>query len=186
MTENGDHPAYDTCGAARKQTGQPCTRPAGWGTEHPGYGACKLHGGCTPTHIASARTTMAHEAAEHFGLPRDIDPQQALIEELHRTAGLVEFYQAKAAEDPDALLVKTMFGQQPNVWIKQMEAERRHFKDVAATCVKLGLDERRVALAEEQGKLLARIIGGILAELGVADLPEAPAVVRRHLMLAAG
>jgi hypothetical protein len=30
-----------------------CTRPAGWGTPHPGEGRCKLHGGSTPTGIAS-------------------------------------------------------------------------------------------------------------------------------------
>jgi hypothetical protein len=35
------------CGA-RARSGKPCRRPAGWGTEHAGYGACKLHGGSTP------------------------------------------------------------------------------------------------------------------------------------------
>ncbi len=33
------------CGAKAKQTGQPCRRPAGWGTDHPREGRCKLHGG---------------------------------------------------------------------------------------------------------------------------------------------
>lgn len=36
----------DTCGRAKRDgSGEPCTRPAGWGTDHPGEGACKLHGG---------------------------------------------------------------------------------------------------------------------------------------------
>lgn len=187
MTENGTHPGYDTCGAARKHTGAPCTRPAGWGTEHPGYGACKLHGGCTPTHVAHARNVMAAEAAEAFGLPRDVEPQQALLEELHRTAGLVAFYEAKAAEtaDDDNLLVKTMFGEGPNAWVRLLDAERKHYLAVSATCVKLGLDERRVRLAESQGALLAQVIRGILTDLGVADRPEAAEVVRRHLSLVA-
>jgi len=32
----------------RKKYGEKryCTLPAGWGTEHPGVGRCKLHGGC--------------------------------------------------------------------------------------------------------------------------------------------
>ena len=39
------------CGARKRQPrypGETCARPAGWGTEHPGFGRCKLHGGATP------------------------------------------------------------------------------------------------------------------------------------------
>lgn len=36
---------HDKCGAHGRQRGQPCARPAGWGTAHPGVGRCKLHGG---------------------------------------------------------------------------------------------------------------------------------------------
>jgi len=32
------------CGA-KNRAGDPCHRPAGWGTDHVGYGRCKLHGG---------------------------------------------------------------------------------------------------------------------------------------------
>jgi len=36
----------DTCGRTKRDgSGDPCARPAGWGTDHPGEGACKLHGG---------------------------------------------------------------------------------------------------------------------------------------------
>lgn len=41
------------CGAKTKSTGEPCRRTAGWGTDHPGEGRCKLHGGkskCGPEH----------------------------------------------------------------------------------------------------------------------------------------
>lgn len=33
-----------TCGARNRQ-GQPCAKPAGWGTDHNGEGRCRLHGG---------------------------------------------------------------------------------------------------------------------------------------------
>jgi hypothetical protein len=33
------------CGAHGKQKGKPCTNPAGFGTDHVGYGRCKYHGG---------------------------------------------------------------------------------------------------------------------------------------------
>lgn len=46
------------CGAKRRAKSQPCARPAGWGTEHVGVGRCKLHGGCTPSHIEHARLQL--------------------------------------------------------------------------------------------------------------------------------
>ena len=42
--------AYPICGAKKRNgpnKGEPCRRPAGWGTNHPGTGRCKLHGGCS-------------------------------------------------------------------------------------------------------------------------------------------
>ena len=36
------------CGA-KTRAGTPCAQPAGWGTDHVGWGRCKLHGGATPT-----------------------------------------------------------------------------------------------------------------------------------------
>ena len=38
----------DICGATAKSTGEPCKRPAGWGTPNDS-GRCKFHGGSTPT-----------------------------------------------------------------------------------------------------------------------------------------
>lgn len=37
----------DIC-RAKTRAGTPCQLPAGWGTDHPGEGRCKLHGGRTP------------------------------------------------------------------------------------------------------------------------------------------
>lgn len=49
------------CGATAKSTGKPCKRPAGWGTDHVGFGRCKLHGGATP--IKHGRYSLAHRQA---------------------------------------------------------------------------------------------------------------------------
>lgn len=35
------------CGARNRNREGNCRRPAGWGTDHPGVGRCKLHGGCS-------------------------------------------------------------------------------------------------------------------------------------------
>ena len=44
------------CGATLKSGAGTCGHKAGWGTDHPGYGNCKLHGGATPTGKKHAKT----------------------------------------------------------------------------------------------------------------------------------
>jgi hypothetical protein len=51
--------------------------------------ACKLHGGASPTHVRAAQRREAERAVELFGLPREVEPHQALIEEVYRAAGHV-------------------------------------------------------------------------------------------------
>src|SRR5215216_3827177 len=70
------------CGA-RNRSGGPCQRPAGWGTDHAGYGRCKLHGGKTPNHQQAAQRQQVAEAVASLGLRRDVDPNTALLEEVH-------------------------------------------------------------------------------------------------------
>ena len=192
------------CGGPRKN-GAKCTRPAGWGTDHPGYGTCKLHLGNTESHRAKARREMAGEAVVTFGLPREVDPHTALLEEVHRTAGHVAWLQAKVAEFDEADLVwgtveeidrppgeKTAGGVEvrqragANVWLSLYQAERAHLTKVAAAAITAGVAERQVRLAEQQGQLIAQVLRGVLADLGVADHPQAATVVRRHLALVAG
>jgi hypothetical protein len=89
-------PPKHICGARARSTGKPCGRPAGWGTSHQGYGSCKLHGGCTATGIKAAEHAMAEQAIITYGLPREVDPHEALLEELHRTAGAVAYAGGRA------------------------------------------------------------------------------------------
>ncbi len=75
---------------------------------------------------------------------------------------------------------------EPHIWIRLYQEERRHFVAVAKTCVAVGIEERRVHLAEAQGELIAQVLRGVLEELGVGDDARVPAVVRRHLTLVTG
>jgi hypothetical protein len=64
------------CGAKRHKSKETCKLPAGWGTEHPGTGRCKLHGGCstgprdTSKMLGHKRTvkTGEHETILHTSL----------------------------------------------------------------------------------------------------------------------
>lgn len=180
------------CGA-KNRAGNPCQRPAGWGTDHAGYGRCKLHGGSHKNGRAQGRKLMAAEAVVTYGLPREIDPHNALLEELHRTAGHVAWLATKIAAFEDDADLKQYAGsedgmlwEKPAVWIDLYHRERKHFAEIAKTCVSVGIEERRVQLAERQGQLIADVLRGVLTELGVIDRPEVPAVVRRHLTVIDG
>lgn len=188
-------PAF--CNSKKRQgDGSPCRKRAGWGTPHPGIGHCRLHGGNTPTQIQEAERIRAEREVATFGLPRDIDPHTALLEELHRTAGHVSWLQLKIAafETDRDLMQYASVGdgddglewEKPAVWIELYHRERKHFATIAKTCVDVGIEERRVQLAEQQGQLIAQVLNGVLEELGVANRPEVPSVVRKHLTLVSG
>lgn len=175
------------CGAKNRQGGQ-CGQAAGWGTDHPGFGRCKMHGGSAPNGRKAAQREQAQLAVVTYGLAREVDPHTALLEELYRTAGHV----AWLGEQVAALERDKLHGpvgdalhprQEPSVWIRLYQEERAQLARVAKTCVDVGIEERRVRVAEEQGALFAQVIRGILEDLGVADRPEVPDVLRRHLTL---
>lgn len=175
------------CGA-KKRGGGLCKLRAGHGTDHVGIGRCKHHGGCTPNHEIQANRIKAERAVVVYGLSREIDPHSALLEELHRTAGHVSWLSLRVSELEEPEMHEAVGGggggmtqEEPSVWIRLYQAERKHFADVAKTCVSVGIEERRVRLAEAQGILIAQVITGILTDLGVLDDPKVPSVVRRHL-----
>jgi hypothetical protein len=178
------------CGA-KTRSGAPCAKTAGWGTSHNGFGNCKLHGGASPNGEKHGKRLEAEQAVVTYGLPREVDPHSALLEELHRTAGHVAWLGQLVGDLNQRDLKQYQLAEsggvieRPAIWVELYHRERAHFAKVAKTCVDVGIEERRVKLAEQQGELLAQVIRGVLTDLGVADHPEAPAVVRRHLTLVA-
>lgn len=52
------------CNARRRGGPGYCQRPAGWGTDHPGVGRCKLHGGDVPVSHGLYSKYSRHRLAE--------------------------------------------------------------------------------------------------------------------------
>ena len=177
--------------AAKTRAGAPCEKPAGWGTPHTGRGRCRFHGGSTPNQIKHERGEEAKDAVVKYGLPRDVDPHTALIEELHRTAGWVAFLSQQIESFTNATDLRAFKGGGgdgipegvPDLWVQMLSTERTHLIKVAKTCVDVGIEERRVQIAEQQGELMAQVIRGLLADLKVAVTPEVQGIVRKHLTL---
>lgn len=177
------------CGARKRQGEGTCTQAAGWGTDHVGAGPCKLHGGATWAHRAAAGREIAQRAVSTFGLPREVDPRDALLEEVHRSAGHVDWLRQQVADleagqvvwgpteakrstgkDGDSLTQAAAV----NVWVQLYNEERRHLVNVSKAAIAAGIEERRVRLAEQQGAALAGVIRGILTDL---DLTPAQAAL---------
>jgi hypothetical protein len=153
--------------AGHNKAGLPCMM-------YPRRGAtvCKRHGGRAPQVIAAAerrRQQMEAEAAVvTYGLSIDIDPAQALLEEVQRTAGHVAWLGAIIAgmEQRDLVWgvteeIDRPFGEnggggletrsksQPNVWLSLYQTERAHLARVAKDA--LGADAAgRIATVFEQ------------------------------------
>lgn len=193
------------CGAKLrgKQAGKTCGNSP---TE--GGMRCWRHGGSSPQAKAAAarrvaeadaRETMA-KAVRTLGLPIDVDPGKALLDEIHWTAGHVAWLRDKVQELKDDDLVwgrtqtDTGIGPQgpvdtvtekadPNVWYQLYLKEREHLAKVCALALRAGIEERKVKLAESQGLLVADVIRRILGALGLSPEQQrlVPEIVPREL-----
>ncbi len=178
------------CRATIKRTGRQCSN-----TAIAGALVCRVHGGSAPQVKAKAAARIAEHqarlAAEKLAVPIDTTPEQALIDEVKRAAGMVAFYQARIEEidqdDRDSLVWgKTkedlsgefpgpIYEATPNVWLQLWNQERDRLTRVATAAIKAGIEERRVKLAEQEGALVAAVIRRILDQLGLT--PEQTALV---------
>lgn len=183
-------PSEDACNGRLTDDRGYCTMPPGWGTEHVGIGRCKRHGGSTKLYQEHVERKRAVAVAAEFGISRHTDPFRALEEELDRSAGLVDFYmlQVRAIPLPDQMHGPVGGGQgaipehKPNVWIVMLDAERDRFRRIADTCIKAGIAQRRVEIAEQQGQLLAAAVKGILMRCGIEITPDVAAIVREEFL----
>ncbi|QDG63224.1 hypothetical protein [Pseudarthrobacter sp. NIBRBAC000502771] len=139
-------------------------------------------------------------AIRTLGLPVDVDPGKALLDEIHWTAGHVAWLREKVQElqsedlvwgkekhedgvGPQGLVDVTTEKAGPSVWYELYLKERDHLAKVCALALRAGIEERKVKLAESQGALVADVIRRILN--AVALTPEqqilVPEVVPREL-----
>lgn len=93
---------FAQCGARLRKdgklTGDTCPQIRGYGTDHPGYGRCKRHGGGSPGGKKFAAMQRAEEMVEarkremrFYGVRAAVDPETVLLEEMQYTAGVVRW-----------------------------------------------------------------------------------------------
>lgn len=123
-----------------------------------------------------------------LGAPIDKDPGVLLLEEVHRTAGHVEWLGNKVRElgaedlvwglleqteekghkgDDSISVITRRYGAEVNTWYQLYKEERKHLAAVAAAAIKAGVEERRVRIAERGIDMLEAAMVNAFRDLGL-------------------
>lgn len=188
------------CGALKRNRLSRCTLTAGYGTDHLGVGYCKHHTGNTASGIkAAAKAAVMDRMNAAYGDLIEIDPGAALLQEVHRSQGVVIWIQSMLQDltgidldAPDqakartALLEATAFdGWQIKAYVELFFRERKHLAQTAKMTLDAGVAERQVRVEEEKVALVALAVKQIFDELDLsaAQREAFPSIARKHLAL---
>jgi len=179
------------CGASKRQGTGSCRKPAGWGTDHPGHGSCRLHGGATRNGRKAAESAALEEQARAALARLDVRPVEDPLTELQMLAG-----QAVAWKNAVAGLVNGL----PSLRYSSGEGSEQLRSEVAlweraldrcekvlTAMARLNIDERLAKVSEEQARIVACAVRAAFHDIGLsAEVQQAlrPRIAH-HLRLAA-
>jgi hypothetical protein len=162
------------CPAQSKQKKQQCGKPAGWGTDHVGSGLCRIHGGTSPGGRKQGQRIAATKAARTLGLPVEIDPAEALLQEVWRSQGHVIWYGEVVAQlrksDVGWGITKEKRGgddwgttneAKVNIYVALYNEERKHLARVSAEAIKAGVEQKRLDLETHRAEMVVSMLGSI-------------------------
>ena len=142
---------------------------------------CHHHGGrAVQVRDAADRNLLERQVraeADRLGVPIEVDPAEALLALIYEAAGNVTFYRAQVAqlEAEEGRLYVALHHEsgvpsgeaKPHVLVRMYDAERDRLAGLIANALKLGLDERRVRLAEADASRLFGVIITAIADAGL-------------------
>lgn len=163
------------CGARKRQGEGTCGQAAGWGTDHPGDGPCKLHGGATRNHRDAAAVRQVEAGARRALAGLGVsEPVANPLLELQRLAGEVGAFKDALrgmVERLNSVRYDGPLGEQIRgeitLYERALDRCARVLRDITA----LKIDERIVQIqsrvSEQQGLLIAGAIRAILEDLAL-------------------
>ncbi|MHB8671194.1 MAG: hypothetical protein ACYDAD_11680 [Acidimicrobiales bacterium] len=156
-----------------------CGRPTQRGKGPPcravvvrGCTVCVKHGGKAPQVKAAGlrrlQLAKARKVVARLGLPIEVEPLDALLHSLWEAAGHADWLR-RAVEGLDDL---TQYGgpttgRQRHVLHELWSEERDRRARLAGECLKLGIEERRVRMAEVTGERLFAAMQRAAASIGL-------------------
>lgn len=180
------------CGAKLRQAEGTCTQVAGWGTDHVGEGACKLHGGSTRSVRKGAHLRLAEQQArELFGKTApEIVPVDNPLAAYAEFAGEVMAWKqlmASLLEDLTDVSVTSEFqGEQIAAAVQLYERSMDRANTVLSSYARLNIDARLASISEQQAKTVMRAIEAVITLLGADrdQANQARQLAARHLRAA--
>lgn len=195
------------CGGKTRSGGK-CTQAKGWGTNHAGFGSCKLHGGMTESGIKSAQLTAAVHLADLLGAPVATNPFDSIKRLEAEAAGYVEFFRREVERiDPDCHFVRPTSilrrplnegkeGEDPSIEVEEIteapmdlhiaikahEKAMENLRKISKTAFDVDLADRLARMQEQDSQMLVLLARGIVLGLGhKLDDELVQKVVRKQL-----
>lgn len=124
------------------------------------------------------------KVVQQYGLPVEIDPSEALQQEIDRTQGIVEFLAEKlrnagAADLVERITIETSTGDSRYVmkrtesavgpWLELFLAERRHLANITGKAMALGLEEQRLELDRRGALATEAAVLYLIHALGLSE-----------------
>jgi hypothetical protein len=154
------------CGGKLKRRDGTCARPAGWGTDHPGTGRCKLHGGSTPSHRKAGVEAQARAELARLDLPPVEDP----LSELAKVCGQVIAWKDSMAERVNqlrSLRYSTEGGEQLRAEVALWERALDRCERFLTAMARLNIDERLARISEERAEVIITVFTAALERNGI-------------------
>ncbi|MFD0405608.1 hypothetical protein [Kitasatospora sp. NPDC127116] len=183
----GDKPV---CGAKtrQEQSAENCGLPAGWGTDHPGVGRCKLHGGKTPGQQLKATRDNVEREARAVLAELDVEPVGDPLTALMQLAGQVVSWQTATATLVNGLGDRIRYegnsgSEQTRAEVQLYERAMDRALAVLSAIARLNIEERLASISEAQAAKVISAIDAALLSAGVSGTEAATArqVAARHL-----
>lgn len=183
------------CGAKKRGSEGFCGLRAGWGTDHPGVGRCKLHGGSTGAHRRNAQLVRARRDVEAWGGREDVSPPEALLDLVRSKAAEVAYWEERVAGLSDVERAGVMVHRVEerglsdvvvrqagtHVWLVLLHEAQDQLAQYAAAAIRAGADRALVEFASMQAAWLVPVLRrAVLAgcEAGRSGLPVVDELVR--------
>ena len=185
------------CNAPRKRGAGLCTQPAGWGTPNagsdgtPGFGPCKLHGGCLPNVVKSFGTRRvdaeARDAVRGIVIEDVTDPLKALARHAGEVTAVRDFLRGEV-ERLESIRYQAGAGEQLRAELAAYQSALRDTTQVLSLFARLNIDERLVRISRQQADVVVAALNAGLDAAGVTDFDlrsraraAVAAALRKHL-----
>jgi hypothetical protein len=162
-----DDRGYPTCGGT-KRAGGACTRPAGWGTDHPGHGRCKLHGGSTPSGRVHGSRVRAEAGARQImadlGAPVPVlNPTKRLLEVLGEIDRFREACRLQVEQLGEWVVENKLGDEQAKAVVRLYTEAIDRMGRLLVDAARLRLEERLVAIDEATADMVLTVLEAAMA-----------------------